>query len=256
MNQLQAILLAFAALAIVGCRTQAPTPVFVDGNLGPAAPDLQRLEKSGFSRAWMRPDASFASYDGVHLMFPDVQYRTPPLYPPNAAFGLDNYSFSEAFTTEFMSALEQSFRNELTAEDGWRPTAPEPNAEQAQHTLVIRVSLINLIVHAPLELFAGDTFSWVDSIGSVTVVIDLYDPSNQRVVARFAERRLVAPASRRVMRANPGPTLYESRQIFQLWARKLRLALEAMTTTDGTTAVQSGQPTASDRFNPGQPRPG
>ncbi len=230
-----AVLFAFAALAFLSCGTPAPTPVLVDAILGSAAPDLQRLEQSGFSLAWMRPDVSLAGYERVHLVYPDVRYRTTPRYSSRAAFGADNYSFSEGFTMEFMSALEQSFRNELAAAGAWRPAA-EPNAYEAEQTLVIRVSLIDLIVHVPLELLAGDTEAWVDSIGAVTVVIDLYDIPTQRIIARFAERRLVSPPSGRAIRANPGASLYEARQIFSLWARNLRLALEAIETAKGTTA--------------------
>ncbi len=232
------LLFALAVLTLLSCGTPAPTPVFVDGNLGQAAPDLQRLERSGFSLAWMRPDVSFAGYDRVHLVYPDVRYRTTPRYSSRAAFGADNYSLSEGFTMEFMSALEQSFRNELAAAGAWRPAA-EPNAYEAEQTLVIRVSLIDLIVHVPLELLAGDTEAWVDSIGAVTVVIDLYDVPTQHIIARFADRRFVAPRSGRAIRANPGASLYESRQIFSLWARNLRLALEALETAKGTTVSRA-----------------
>ena len=235
MKPRQAVPFALAALALLSCSTPAPTPFFADGSLGPAAPDLQRLAKSGFSVGWLRPDVSFASYDAVHLVYPEVTYRTPPRSSSRRAFGRDNYPLSVGFTRDLMSALEQSFRDEMAAATGWRPTA-DAKADQGQGTLEIQVALVDLEVHVPLERLANDALAWVVSIGAVTVVIDLYDAPTHRMLARFAERRFIATASWRPIKATPGPSLYEARRIFLAWARSLRRVVETLESTAVPTA--------------------
>ncbi len=232
----QALLFAFAAPALLSCRPPAPTPVFADGELSPAAPNLRRLERSGFALAWLLPDISLASYNAVHLAYPDLRYRTPPRHSSRGALGHDNYSLSDGFTRELRSALEQSFHNEIAAASGWRPSAKR-EADLAEQTLEVRVSLVDLIVEVPLTQLAGDTLVFVESIGAITVVIDIYDAATRRPVARFADRRSISPVSGRTMQATPGPSLYEARRVFRLWARSLRLALVAIEAASASPAA-------------------
>jgi hypothetical protein len=215
---------AFALVCVVGCRTPPPSPVFAAADPSLQAPEgMQKLEKSGFALAWMRPDTSLSSYDALRMVYPEPKYRTPPRHPSTAEMGFDNYSFSDGFTREFMSVLERAFADETTSARRWRP-----ETVAGQRALIVRVSLINLVVHAPLRQSAGDTFAWVDTIGDVTVMIDLYDPESESWLARFAERRSIEAFSERPVQATPGAALYESRRLFRLWARNLRLLLDAL----------------------------
>lgn len=219
-----AVLVALSALALLACATPPPSPVFADSDPDRPVPEgMGRLERSGFRRAWARPDGALAHYDAVQLVYPDPTYRTPPRHASTGPPGRRNYSLSDAFVSELMSALEESFGRELTAPGGW-----QPEARQGGHALTVRVSLIDLVVNAPLARLAGDTESWIDSVGEVTVVIDLFDGQAKRWIARFAERDSIEPVSRRPIQATPGPALYEARRVFRWWARKLRLVLEAL----------------------------
>ncbi len=225
------VLCGISALALLSCARPAPTPVFAEGTLSPAHPDLRRLAKSGFSKAALRPDVSLASYDAIHLMYPNLRYRTPPRYSASEIFGQDNYSLGTYLTRDFKIALDQIFGDELTGANGWRPNN-EPGADDSLQTLDIEVSLVDLVVHVPLARLPDSSVAWTESIGEVTVAIDLYDAPSRRLIARFAERRKIAPVSGRPAQARRGAAQYEARRIFRLWARSLRLALEAIEAAD------------------------
>jgi hypothetical protein len=223
-----AVRVALSALALLACATPAPSPVFVDSDPDRPVPEgMRRLERSGFGAAWVRTDAALAHYDALRLVYPDMTYRTPPRQAFNGRLGWYNYALSEGLAREFKSALEESFGHELAAASGWRP-----EAAQGERVLTVRVSVVDLVVHAPLVLIADDTNTWVNSAGEATVVIDLFDEPAKRWIARFAERDSIEPVSTRPIQATPAPALYEASRVFRLWARKLRLLLEALESSE------------------------
>ena len=72
----------------------------------------------------------------------------------------------------------------------------------------------------------------MDSIGSVTVVVELRDSVTGELIARVAERGGIATFSGRPIQANAGAAIYETRRLLKGWATRLRVLLTTLMRED------------------------
>jgi hypothetical protein len=207
------------AAAVSACGS--PTPRFATGSDATlSAEGLRRVEDSGFQRAEARPGVSFARYGAVWLRYPaDIAYRNPPM-PRQPELGGDNYPLSERMAASWMASLRETFRREIT--DGHRDSVDSAGPG----VLEIRIFLIDLVLHAPLVTLGGDDLQWVNSLGEVTIVIELVDSESGELLARLADRDQLAPESTRPARANERDAVFEVNRLIRQWAAQLRLLLD------------------------------
>lgn len=225
MNASLATLILFAAGAIA---CESPPPRFVTGSEAMLSPEgLRPLEDSGFDRAWARPGASFAGYHGAWFRFPaEIAYQNPPkINQPD--LGGHNYPLSDGLATGWMASLRVTFDAEFS-----RAGRLSPVGSAGSDVLEIRVFLIDLTMHAPLFSLGGDDHQWIDTVGNVTVVIELIDSRSGALLARLAERQRIASVAVRATRANERDATFEINRLFRQWAARLRLLLGAFESSD------------------------
>lgn len=223
------LLWALAASALLAGCASVPEPKFSTEDPADIIGDgLHRVEQAGFQRAWLKPGISFSGYESIWWRYRDIAYRHPPGRSRGPLFGSggDNYSLSEGLNARLSEVLRESFEDELQRGGFRRASGKGPG------TLEARVGLVDLIVHTPLDTLAGEDNIYVDSIGSVTVLIDLHDSVSGELIARIAERAGVATATGRPTQANAAAAIYETRRLARDWATRLRALLQVMQTTD------------------------
>ena len=221
MKQLPAGLIAIAIGLGASSACTVPAPHYATDPAELAADGLRPVESSGFRKGWVRAGVSFDDYDAVWPLYRGLSYRHAPR-SPRAALGNTDYALPEDLEAVLLAALEEIFAEELTQSGGWRVA----NA-QGSRAMAVVISLVDVVVHAPLTTPGGDDLVWIRRVADVTVVIELFDSQSGSVLARFAERQSVLPVSRRPIRATPGPTKYEMRRIFRAWAQALRGVIDA-----------------------------
>jgi hypothetical protein len=225
MKVLRAALFLVIAAAVFACGS--PTPRFATGSEATlSAEGLRPVEDSGFLRAWARPGVSFARYGAGWLRYPaDIAYRNPPRFI-RSELGGDNYPLSERMAASWMAALRETFRREISA---GRLTSVD---SAGPDVLEIRVFLIDLVLHAPLVTYGGDDLKWIDSLGEVTIVIELIDSESGELLARLADRDQLAPESTRPARANERDAVFEVNRLIRQWAAQLRFLLDLFGSDD------------------------
>jgi hypothetical protein len=227
---MRSLRLAWVALAgatlLLGCFRVSPR--FATGEAAALTGEgLRQLELSGFRLAWARPGVSFAGYDGVWLRYRDIAYEKPPGRIRAEVYGTggDNYALSDGLYERLSSAMREIFEEEL--QDGLRKASGE-----APGVLDTRVGMVDLIVHTPLDRVAGEDNIYVQSVATVTVLVDVHDAATGELILRVAERVSVAPASGRAMQANAGAAIFETRRLLRDFAIRVRRLLQAMKTTE------------------------
>lgn len=216
-------------VALLVCCTSPPTPRFAsDGDAALTQEGLRAVERAGFQRAWMRPGVSFRGYDRIWLRYRDIAYRRPPGRSRGPVYGRggDNYALSDALRTRVSEDLREIFTSELAHGAFRRAEGRGPGV------LDVRIGLIDLVVHQPLDVRAGDDNIYVDSVASVTILVDLHDSESGVLIGRLAERAGIAPASGRPIQAAAGPAVYETRRLLASWATRLRALLHAIRSAD------------------------
>jgi hypothetical protein len=226
MNASLAALILFAAGAISACAS--PPPRFATGSEAILSPEgLRPLKDSGFDRGWARPGASFADYHAAWFRFPaEIAYQNPPK-SNQPDLGGNNYPLSAGLASGWMASLRETFDAEFSGAGRWSPVG-----SAGSNVLEIRVFLIDLAMHAPLATLGGDDHQWIDTLGSVTVVIEVIDSRSGALLARLAERDRIASEAVRATRANERDATFEINRLFRQWAARLRLLLDAFESPD------------------------
>ena len=190
---------------------------------------LSPLVRSGFARAWVRSETSFAKYDRIYVDCSEISYRRPPRSDRAQIGGFDGDNF--ALPAEMKTNLEASCRRIFRAVVS-RDDASASADERKAGVLVVRVILGDLVVHAPLDVLGGDSLVWMDSAGEITILIELYDAETGGLIGLLLERRGLATGTNRRIRATAGAVTYEAHRVFRGWAESLRSLLDAMRDVD------------------------
>ena len=215
-------------LALAGCRSPAPTPA-ADPEANLTQDGLRPLVRSGFARAWVRPGTSFAEYDRFRARYEEISYRRPPGSDRGMLGGIggDNFALPAGVKRSLEESLRTIFQTEITRGAEWRTV----DANGAG-VLLVRVALGDLFVHAPIGTLGGDDLMWIDSLGEVTLLVELYDSETKELIGRLLERRAWTTGVNRPIRATVGAATYEAHRIFRAWAKRLRSLLDAMKDVD------------------------
>ena len=217
------VLAAVAAALGLAC-VATPKPRFATGDAaGLTQAGLQRVKFSGFQRAWLRPGASFAHYDQVWLRYNQIAYREEPRRERGRQHGSasDNYALSNSLYDRLGKGTLEVFEQELSRHDLRVAKAAGPRV------LEVRVGLMDLVVRWPLNQVDGQNPLYVDSLGSVVLLIDLHDSESGELIGRLAEFDEIASDSLRPLEATAGTAIYETRRLMRSWAIRLGALLEA-----------------------------
>jgi len=257
MKALLPIALAAAiGCALVGCAAPPPTPG-VEPQAALTQDGLRPLARSGFARAWVRPGVSFARFDRIRTRYEGISYRRirGSGWGRIAGSGGDDFALPGGVERALEGALRRIFQVAISRDGAWRMA----DASGAG-VLLVRVALADAVFHAPLGTLGGDDFLYLDSLGEITLLVELYDSESQQLIGRLLERRALTTGVRRPVRATVGDLTYEAHRMFRGWAEGLRALLAAMkqvqiaSAADGATNATFRRPNSWGRASRRRPR--
>jgi len=196
-----------------------PPEVALDG--------MQQIEQSRHGAIYADPGIDWSSYEQIRLDPATVAFRKNWLrdqnrYQPNRIQTRDVERIKETMARTF----DTVFREELSGEGGYTLTE-----ENGDNVLRITPHIEDLDLYAPDPRSApGIQRSYAESMGRMTLRLDLYDSVTGDLIATASENR-EAPRRGYLQWANSVTNTKEARLMFQSWARELRERLDEARTT-------------------------
>jgi hypothetical protein len=175
-------MLLFVAFALGACAPQPSQPkpageVNIEG--------LQPVSARNFEAAFVRPGVRFADYTRLMVDELELAFRTPDREQNQFALGEDQ-------KTRFQAAMETAFGAELAKLESVEiVTAPGPDV------LALHVRLQDIVARAPGRRVggAGRAGFALETVGEMTLVMELRDSQSDEVLVRVFDRRAVEGAA-------------------------------------------------------------
>jgi hypothetical protein len=175
------LLIPFAVVAF-GCSPQPtqPTPagnVNIDG--------LRAVSARNFEAAYVRPGVTFADYKKLMVSELELAFRTPDRSENQFPLGEDQ-------KTRFRAVMATAFGEELgKLENVEVVTAPGPDV------LALHVRVQDIVARAPGRRVggAGRAGFALETVGEMTLVLELRDSQSDEVLARVFDRQAVEGAA-------------------------------------------------------------
>jgi hypothetical protein len=153
---------------------------------------LQLVKGSKVRIAYVRPGATLSQYRRVMLLDCYVEF----VEDWQRDYNMDQLGLSgrvsdkdaERIKKDLAAEFRKVFTDELTKK-GY-PVVEEP----APDVLLLRPALLNVDVTAPDILSASRTRTFVDSAGSMTLYMELYDATTETLLARVVDPQADDPA--------------------------------------------------------------
>ena len=148
---------------------------------------LELVKRGAFQHTWIHPDVDFRNYDKIVLVDGSFDYRdvgpaknsrSRMLHSNEREFGIsdkDRSRFEERVSDSFTKRLARSKHFEIVEQAG-------PN------TLILRGHVVDVVSAIPPTL-AGSGEVYTNSVGEVTLKLELYDGETGKPVAYATERR-------------------------------------------------------------------
>jgi len=207
-------ILALVAAAASGCGPQPTQPkpigeVNIEG--------LQEVPARNFEVAFVRPGVTFADYTKLMVDELELAFRTPDREQNQFPLGEDQ-------KTRLRAAMATAFGEELgKLENVEVATAPGPDV------LALRVRVQDIVARAPGRRVggAGRAGFALETVGEMTLVIELRDSQSDEVLARVFDRQAVEGAA---MVSGDGviSTWEGVDRIVARWASRAREGLERL----------------------------
>ena len=156
-----------------------PPQVIADG--------LELVKRGAFQHTWIDPDVDFRKYNKIVLVDGSFEYRdvgparnsrSTMLRSNEREFGInekDRARFEERVTESFTKRLARSKQFEIAEQTG-------------PGTLILRGHVVDVVSSVPPPL-AGSGEVYTNSVGEVTLRLELYDGETGKPVAYATERR-------------------------------------------------------------------
>ncbi len=183
---------------------------------------LKRVpDTEGIALVWAEPGANLAQYDRVYITRPFVAFKKN--WQRN-----QNRSVMTRVTTKDMERIKKNvadlFMEVFTKElkDGGYTLA----TERAEDVLIVKPAIIDLNVHAPDTMrTTGVSQSYVQSAGSMTLYLELYDSETDDLLAKALDP--TADRQSAFMQWQTGPANRQAGiRMMKPWAKALREALD------------------------------
>ena len=176
---------------------------------------LHRVRFTGFAGVFVKPGASFASYDRVMIDPLTVTYQSTPNPPDAINLRRGNFALSE----ESMVRLKQIGRDALV--EKFTKSKTFTVVEEAGPG-VLRVSghIVDLVINAPP--FRGGERDFLSSAGEMTLFLDVRDSLTANELTRMIDRREISPAATSTVghfESSPVSIWSSVRDLFGEWSR-------------------------------------
>ena len=216
--------LGVLALA-VGCtspvqisrQAREPASVFTEDG-------LYRVEATQVGVVYLRPGASFATFDEVVFDPCTLAYKSPPVARSIFRREIGNYLLDLDNSDRVTRAVRMVLVRELDGRGDFRVVA-----EEGPNVLRVSCQIVDLVWETP-DAMGGETY-WVKRTGVMTLVLSVRDSESGTVLARIADRMAIRPGGASLAGGyenRPVNNWAGVRHVSRRWARIFREALEAL----------------------------
>jgi hypothetical protein len=195
----------------------------------PPEPSLQTRNPS-LKIQWAGDQAHTPAFDKVLLAPVELEFRpvAPLTGPPGAPTSRTEYPVADEHRQDLAQTFGEIFREELGRNKHFTLTD-----QSGPGVLVVKPSLRDIVSHVPPEEPPGRSKIYVDSVGDVTLVVELVDPVTGTTLGSATDRRTAQPTGTTfgdfgAVRATPPSTTQEVRQLARRWATSLDKRLEQL----------------------------
>jgi len=196
-------------------RADEPPQVDKDG--------LQLKVNSKTRVLYVRSGASLSKYKRAHILDCHVEFRKGWQDDFNRSVRDLSGRITQSDVEYIKDGLAEEFRKVFTKElqsGGYQITD-----DAGPDVLVLRPALVNVVVTAPDLMTSGRSAMIVDSAGSMTLYMELWDAATNQILARVmdaqADPRTFSQSANRVT------NVAAARRILGIWAKDLREHLDA-----------------------------
>ena len=202
-------LLAFSSLSVA----QEDVPeVTVDG--------LHLVENTNLAMVYAQPGVDLSQYRRIYLADAYIAFKKNWRRDQNRSV---TNKVSTNDMTKIMAELSLLFRDVFTAtlqEGGY-----ELVNERAEDVLIIKPAIINLDVIAPDTMSAGNTHSYSETAGEMTLYLELYDSITDDLIAKALDRQKDRQTGH-FQWQNRVSNRAAANRILQVWANVLKEGLD------------------------------
>jgi hypothetical protein len=207
--------IAFACIPVaVLAADESPPKVSKEG--------LELRKQTKQRVVYVKPGASFAQYQSVHILNPYVEfskdwqkdYNSTQRDLSRKVSDDDLERAKESLTKQF----NEIFRDELTKGGYQVKDTAEPGV------LVLRPALINIEVSAPDLMAPGRSVTYAQSAGQMTLYLELWDATSSTILARVIDAQ--ADPSTLTQRTSSVTNRAAADLILRGWADELRTKLD------------------------------
>ena len=167
--------LAFAA-EVASAKKQEPPQTTIEG--------LVLLDDTEFALVYMEPGADLSRYSRIYLVDTFVAFKKNWLRDQNKSYV---HKISTSDMDKMKTELAGLFRDvftEVLEQGGY-----ELVTERAEDVLIIKPAIINLNIAAPENKSTSDRRTYSESVGEMTLYLELYDSVTNDLIAKALDRQ-------------------------------------------------------------------
>ena len=231
--------LFFTSLAVVaaGLALAAGPASAADQTWPETSPEGLELTKTlPHGAVYLKPGATFGQYKRLAILDCFVDFakdwqRDYNMNEPDLEMQVSKADM-DRIRKELAAEFKRVFTEELQTKGGY-----EIVDIAAPDVLILRPALLNLIVNAP-EIDTAPTmaFSVVQSAGQMTLYLELWDSTNNTLLARVVDTE-ADPGTGFAQAGGPVRNKEAADQILTAWADRLRSALQAANAAAAASAT-------------------
>ena len=199
--------MAAVVMLVGGCASPGEIRYATGGRARESPDGLHAIETWGgrAQRVYVRPGVDLKQYDRVLLE------------PVVIRFGLASASTLDSHAEALVEqTFDKAFENELR-----NSTVHALVDEPGEGVLRVTPQLVDVVVAATPPSSPRDRL-YVQSVGAVTLVLEVSDSRTHAVLVRAFDRRAIGGSGGTAFESSPARNLYEAEVVSAQWARRLR----------------------------------
>jgi len=212
------LIVGMAAASTAAIAESEPPEISLEG--------LELVEKDRQGEIYADPGIDWSIYDKIQLDNATVAFRKNWKRNQNRQMTFKvKDSDMENIKANLSELFDTVFREELTTKGNFEMTT-----ESGENVMRITPRIVDLDVYAPDTRTVGNTMTFTDSAGRMTLKLEIYDSTTGDLIATASDRR-EAPRHGYYQWTTRVSNNAEARRMLQRWAKDLRIRLEKARTT-------------------------
>ena len=212
---------SFVAFVLGGCSTQ-PATLASGPNAEVTFDGLYEIENSVAAKAWAKPDLDLTPYSKIMVEGAGVEYRPggETSRTTMSRSSLGPFELTEKQKAGFEELVKETLLDELGKSERFT-LVQEPGPD----VLLIRGALLDVVSYVPPEPM-GRNEIYLNTIGEVTLVLEIRDSTTESILARAIDRSVVGDEFG-MTRSNQVRNAAEVRRVIRSWTSTLRKNLDS-----------------------------